>query len=151
MTPFCLPSAMDLPGLFRTCIGAGIEHWRVIRFAVLIATSYVVWLRVFERWLEPLARLVVGRVLGGVIVWVRAVGQFRIWGLRDCADSARDAAVGAIGHTTVVLSAVVPAALWQVASGVRSDGRGLPASNHLASVIMTSLFVVRLLVGKVEA
>jgi hypothetical protein len=133
MTPLCWPSA------------------RVIRFAVLMATSYVMWLRVFEYWLEPLARRMVGRILGGVIVWVPAVGQFRIWGLRDCADSARDAAVAAIGHITVALSAVVPAALWHVVSSGRSDERGLPASIYFASVIMMALFVVRLLVGRVEA
>ena len=92
-----------------------------------------------------------GRIIGVVIVWVPAVGQFRIWGLRGRADSPREAAVAAIGFTTVVLSAVVPAALWHIASGGRSYERGVPASIYLASVIMMSLFVVRLLVGKVEA
>jgi hypothetical protein len=128
----------------------GVEYWQVLRFAVLMATSYVMWLRVFENWLEPIARRGVGRIIGGVIVWVPAVGQFRIWGLRDCAHSARDAAVGVIGHITVLLSAVVPAALWHVVSGSLSDGRGVRASIYLASVILISLFVVRLLVGKVE-
>jgi hypothetical protein len=123
----------------------------VLRFAVLMATSYVMWLRVFENWLEPLARRGVGRIMGGVIVWVPAVGQFRIWGLRDCAHSARDAAVGAIGHVTVLLSAVVPAAVWHTVSSGLSEERGVQASIYLASVIMISLFVVRLLVGKAEA
>jgi hypothetical protein len=148
MTPLCWPPEIGLSGLLRTNIDACIEYWRVIRFAALMATSYVVWLRVFEYWLEPHARRWVGRIIGGVIVWVPAVGQFRIWGLRDCADSARDAAVGAIGHVTILLSSVVPAALWYIVSGGLSDERGVPASIYLASVIMMSLFVVRLLVGK---
>jgi hypothetical protein len=142
---------MALSGLSRPNIDLSVEYWRVVRFAVLVATSYVVWLRAFEYWLEPLARRVVGRILGGVIVWVPAVGQFRIWGLRGQADSTREAAVAAIGLTTVVLSAVVPAALWHIVSGVRSEARGIPASIYLASVVMMSLFVVRLLMGKVEA
>jgi hypothetical protein len=150
MTQFCWPSAMDIHGLFRTSIEPCTEYWRVIRFAMLMATFYVMWLRVFEYWLEPMARRGVGRILGGVIVWVPAVRPFRIWGLRDGADSARDAAVGAIGHVTVALSAVVPAALWHVVSTGRSDERGLPASFYLASLIMMSLFVIRSLVGKVE-
>jgi hypothetical protein len=151
MTQLHWPSAIDFPGLFRTSIDPCIEYWRVLRFAVLVATSYVMWLRMFEHWFEPLTRRVVGRIIGGVIVWVPALGHFRIWGLRDCADSALDAAVGAIGHITVVLSAVFPAAVWHLVSSGQSDERGLPACIYLASVIMMLLFVVRSLVGKVEA
>jgi hypothetical protein len=125
-------------------------HWRVVCFAVLVATGYVTWLRMFEQWLEPTVRRVAGRLIGRAIVWVPAVGPFRIWGLRDDEGSAADAVVGVSGYAVVIISALVPAALLHVASFRPPQEWILPASSYLASVVMSSLFLVRSLLGQSE-
>jgi hypothetical protein len=144
-------ASIGLPGMFRTEIGPSVEYWRVIRFAMVAASCYIAWLRVFEHWLEPTVRRVAGRLLGRAIVWVPALGPFRSWGLRDCEGSAVDAAVGVSGYVAVIISAVVPAALLHVATLRRPDEWSLPASSYLASILMSALFVVRLLLGQSEA
>jgi len=150
LTPPSWPSAIELPSLLRASLGVSPDHWHAVRSAVLMATSYVTWLRLFEHWLEPLLRGAVGRAIGRPIIWVRAVGRFRIWGLRDGEGSACQVAIGALGHITVALSAAVPTALLHLACGGRSDGRWLTGSNYLASIIIAPLFVAHLLLGEVE-
>jgi hypothetical protein len=151
MTPHAWPAAIALPGPFRTGIDPSVDHWRAVRYAMCLATFYVTWLRVFEYRLEPLLRRSMGRLIGREVLWVTAIGRFRIWGLRGGAGSAADVVVGALGHVTVLVAATVPAVLFHAAFAGGSEGRILPATRFLASVVMMSLFAVRLIVGEVEA
>src|ERR1700730_6656594 len=92
-----------------------VDRWAIIRLAVISSGSYVVWLITFERWLEPFLRRCGGAIVGRSLIWVRASGPFRIWGLRDHGRAAIDAMVGFLGSVAVLCSALLPAAALRVA------------------------------------
>jgi hypothetical protein len=121
-------------------------NWNIIRFVVAISGSYVGWLALFERWLDPFLRRRWGRMLRCSIVWMHAGGPFRIWGVGEGASDALNSAVGFLGSGTVLLSALVPAVLLlALAARVEVLDTTITATGYLALLPMVVFFSLRVL------
>ncbi len=123
----------------------------VVVFTVLASGSYVAWLFVFERWVEPFLRRCGGALLGCRVVWVPAVGAFRVWGTQDRRRPAVDAAVRLLGTLVVLCSAFLPAVALRLTAGSEGGDPRMAAWSYLVSLVMMALFIVRVLTGRLAA
>jgi len=132
----------------------GIGSWRgvfsVLFFAVAFGGLYLLWLIAFERRLEPWLRRGTGALLGCSIVWVRAAGPFRAWGLQrrgvrgDVGDRL-DGAVGLLGGATVLCSALLPAIALEAAAKAHAPDVRVTATCYLMTVPLMIVFLLRVL------
>jgi hypothetical protein len=79
------------------------------------------------------------------VVWLPAVGPFRIWGLQGQGSLGLHAAVGFLCSLIVLFAGVLPAcALGAMASGQTSDA-AVQTTIYLITVPMIAIFVTRVL------
>ncbi len=87
-------------------------------------------------------------MIGARIVWVRAAGPFRTWGLGRGTSSTKDGSIGFFGAASVLSAALVPTIGVHAVSVELAADTVTAASGYLMSVPMMILFVLRMLSGK---
>jgi hypothetical protein len=133
-----------LPDLVAIGVSARLA---AILWAIGSATFYVIWLHVFERWLEPWLRRCASALVGSSVEWVSTGLLFRTWGLRDPQSSRSDGAVGLAGGAFVVGAAFFPVIALAVASRFCSADPAIEVTTYLAATPLVAIFVLRLLLG----
>jgi hypothetical protein len=119
-----------------------------LRFAAAFAGAYVVWLKVFEEWLEPRLRRCLGAVLGCRVVWVPALGTFCVWGVEPPAPPHRaslDAKVALVGSAVILCGALVPMIAPVIVGYQPARNTQIGAAHCLLSLLMAGYFLVRVL------
>ena len=81
--------------------------WPGVRAGLLLATGYCVWLRAFERSVEPRLRRMLGAVISERIVWVPGGGALGVWGVDEGA-AVSSGLIAALGALALLVAAVAP-------------------------------------------
>jgi hypothetical protein len=116
-----------------------------LRFAAAFSSAYVVWLKVFEGWLEPRLRHGLGAVLGCRVVWVPALGAYRVWGVEPPSCAKLEAKVGLVGSAVVLCGALVPMIAPVIIGYEPARNTQIGATHCLLSLPMAGYFLLRVL------
>jgi hypothetical protein len=117
----------------------------MLRFAVVFSGAYVVWLKVFEEWLEPGLRRCLGAVLGCRVVWVPALGAYCVWGVEPPNRASLDAKVALIGSAAMLCGALVPMIAPVLVGYEPARNAPIGAAHCLLSLAMAGYFLLRVI------